>query len=114
MLYIVLYHHRHGTDAWLASSEADATRQCVGVVLENIGDLDDNTALAVLGKIAEGDFGPALAAYCEAADEGFETRRATAAVEEDDTEALRTAARDLLAERKLAERKLNDEADADS
>lgn len=97
-MIIVLYHHKHGTDAWLAPSHAEAVRQCVGEVLGSINELEGDERTAVLTQIAEGNFADALRTWRDARDESFETmERSVPDSDDDDNASLRATARELLA-----------------
>lgn len=40
-VFVVLYHHRHGTDLWVSSTEEKALQSLAPVMLDSITEIDD-------------------------------------------------------------------------
>lgn len=71
---IVLYHHRFGTDSWVAEAGREVAC-CVEVMLDSIDEVEDRDTRKLILQLVERDsFTEALRAYGEAMDETFEIR----------------------------------------
>lgn len=71
---IVLYHHRFGTDCWVAEADR-AVASCVWVMLDSIDEIEDRDTKKLILQLVERDsFTEALRVYGDAMDESFEVR----------------------------------------
>lgn len=74
-MVIVLYHHRFGTDAWLAKDHEMATLSCVATVIEWIEteDVREPVRERILHLLESREFTKGLRAWSDATGEHFET-----------------------------------------
>lgn len=91
---LVVYHHKNGTDAWLAELDEGFTT-CAAVMLEWQDKVDEETRHRVLAMIAHGNFSLAAEVWAEESQEYFEVTEIHELTKADDA-GIRAQAKELL------------------